>query len=64
MGDKERIQELQKRIKELKGLRKAEETSEDISEVYVSDLNDNIRSCETQIKFLQGNPGGVIVNGR
>lgn len=60
----DRKSELETRIKELQTKKKAELSSEDRDDTYISDLNDSIRCCSRELKFLLANPGGVeIVNG-
>lgn len=60
----EHIDAIKARIKELEAKKKIELSSEDVSERYVEDLNDSIRGCKTELKFLEKHPEGVqMVNG-
>lgn len=59
-----RIKQLQDRIKDLKALRKLEMKGER-SELYIQDLDESIKHCESQLAFIDKNPGGFeYVNGR
>lgn len=56
-----RIEKLKARLVELEKKKEIELTSEDVSERYVSDLNNSIQSCKTELGFLEENPDGVKV---
>lgn len=58
MSDK-RTEEIGERIKSLQAKRTMELSSEDISQVYISDLDDSIRNCKRELEFYAKNKAGV-----
>lgn len=60
MSDK-RVEEIAERIKLLQAKRLIELSSEDISQIYILDLDDSIRSLKRELEFYAKNKAGVCL---